>query len=85
MNDFLSLVLPGEGSGWYAAFDGATKRHLFFQTLAELQTALNAIDNAAVLPTTTATFREPKRLITSYLLNGPSMWMLTSEHQRSRR
>jgi hypothetical protein len=44
MKDFLSLVLPSEGSGNYIAWDGRSKAHSAHATLEGLVAALQAID-----------------------------------------
>lgn len=66
MKNFLSLVLPTEGAGVYAAWNGADKRHSFYNTLDDLATALQAIDEAGgVAYYATATFNAPRRLISN--------------------
>ena len=44
MKDFLSLVLPSEGSGKFIAWDGQSKIHSAHDTLSDLADALRAID-----------------------------------------
>lgn len=66
MKDFLTLVLPPEGSGLYAAWNGADRRHYFLETIDALAAKLQEIDNAGgAAYYATATFSSARRLISA--------------------